>query len=347
MLQAALTAGTATRRSVFELFAGDCRRVGGTASWPGSAGPPALGASASTTRRCGSDRYRVVDARRWTGWPTIASPATSGATPRARSTSRGRRCWSSSHVSPRPCVLETLLLDLNHDSAIAAAASRMTRRRGPAVHRDGFPADPGVAAVAAARAAYIAGFAATSNLEAGRRYGVPTRGTSAHAFTLLHDNERRRSRAQVAALGAGTTLLVDTYDVTAAVRTGVELTAGRARRGPARLRRPGPAGQPGAATAGRARGGRRPGSWSPATWTSTRSRRWRRPGRRLRRGHRPGHRQRPADRGFVYKLVARADDAAGRPAGSRWPRRASARSASAVASGRSGDWTTTASPRPR
>ena len=43
-----------------------------------------------------------------------------------------------------------------------------------------------LAAVAAARAAYVAGFEATSNLAAGRRYGVPTRGTSAPSVTLLH-----------------------------------------------------------------------------------------------------------------------------------------------------------------
>jgi nicotinate phosphoribosyltransferase len=78
-------------------------------------------------------------------------------------------------------------------------------------------------AVAAARAAYIAGFASTSNLEAGRSYGVPTGGTAAHAFTLLHDNEREAFEAQVASLGQQTTLLVDTYDVTQAVRIAVEV----------------------------------------------------------------------------------------------------------------------------
>ena len=52
-----------------------------------------------------------------------------------------------------------------------------------------------LAAVAAARAAYVAGFEATSNLEAGRRYGVPTRGTSAHSFTLLHADERQAALA--------------------------------------------------------------------------------------------------------------------------------------------------------
>jgi nicotinate phosphoribosyltransferase len=79
------------------------------------------------------------------------------------------------------------------------------------------------AAVAAARAAYITGFATTSNLRAGRDYGVPTRGTSAHAFTLVHDSEREAFRAQLATLGKGTTLLVDTFDVADAVRAAVEL----------------------------------------------------------------------------------------------------------------------------
>jgi nicotinate phosphoribosyltransferase len=79
------------------------------------------------------------------------------------------------------------------------------------------------AAVAAARAAYVAGFAGTSNLAAGARHGIPTIGTAAHAFTLVHDDERAAFEAQVAALGAGTTLLVDTYDVTQGVRTAVEV----------------------------------------------------------------------------------------------------------------------------
>jgi len=78
-------------------------------------------------------------------------------------------------------------------------------------------------AVAAARAAYIAGFGATSNLEAGRTWGVPTMGTAAHAFTLLHDSEEDAFRAQVDALGPGTTLLVDTYDVDQAIETAVRV----------------------------------------------------------------------------------------------------------------------------
>src|SRR5690606_18723077 len=124
------------------------------------------------------------------------------------------------------CVLlETVILSiLNHDSAIAAAASRMSSAAGgrPLIEM-GARRTHELAAVAAARAAYIGGFASTSDLAAGFRYNIPTVGTSAHAFTLLHDTERDAFRAQVDSLGRGTTLLVDTYDVAEAVRTAVEI----------------------------------------------------------------------------------------------------------------------------
>ncbi|WP_224769370.1 nicotinate phosphoribosyltransferase [Nocardioides ochotonae] len=122
-------------------------------------------------------------------------------------------------------LLETLLLSIyNHDSAIASAASRMTCAAGdrPCIEM-GSRRTHEEAAVAAARAAYVAGFTASSNLAARQRYGVPSTGTSAHSFTLLHDSETEAFRAQVASLGADTTLLVDTYDVAAAVRTAVEV----------------------------------------------------------------------------------------------------------------------------
>src|SRR3954451_23879648 len=126
-------------------------------------------------------------------------------------------------------LLETLALSiLNHDSAIASAAARMV---GAACDRPciemGSRRTHEESAVAAARAAYLVAFASTSNLEAGRRYGVPTIGTSAHAFTLLHDDERAAFAAQVATLGAGTTLLVDTYDVEQGVRTAVEVAGSK------------------------------------------------------------------------------------------------------------------------
>lgn len=118
-------------------------------------------------------------------------------------------------------ILETVILSiLNHDVAVASAASRMVAHSmGRPIIEMGSRRTHEQAAVAAARAAYIAGFASTSNLQAGKRYGVPTAGTAAHAFTLLHDSEQEAFAAQVAALGVGTTLLVDTYDVTEGIAT--------------------------------------------------------------------------------------------------------------------------------
>ncbi|GIE29059.1 nicotinate phosphoribosyltransferase [Actinoplanes italicus] len=120
-------------------------------------------------------------------------------------------------------VLETLILSvLNHDCAIAAAAARMvTAARGRPIIEMGSRRTHEHAAVAAARAAYLAGFASTSNLAAGRAYGIPTTGTSAHAFTLLHDDEPAAFASQVAALGKNTTLLVDTYDISQGIRNAI------------------------------------------------------------------------------------------------------------------------------
>jgi nicotinate phosphoribosyltransferase len=122
-------------------------------------------------------------------------------------------------------LLETVLLSIyNHDSAIASAASRMTLAAGgrPCIEM-GSRRTHEQAAVAAARAAYVAGFDATSNLAARAAYGVPSAGTAAHSFTLLHDDEADAFRAQVQTLGVGTTLLVDTYDVAEAVGRAVEV----------------------------------------------------------------------------------------------------------------------------
>jgi nicotinate phosphoribosyltransferase len=122
------------------------------------------------------------------------------------------------------CVmLETLVLSvLNHDCAVAAAAARMvTAARGRPVIEMGSRRTHEQSAVAAARAAYLAGFAFSSNLEAGRRYGIPTTGTAAHAYTLLHDDEATAFASQIAALGKETTLLVDTYDITEGIRTAI------------------------------------------------------------------------------------------------------------------------------
>ena len=199
MLQAALADGTAHRRCVFEVFtrrlppgrrygvlAGTGRVLEALAAVPVRHGRARLAgrrAAWSTTRRSPT-------------WRTTGSPGRSSGTPRARRSSRRRRSWSSRARSPRPsCWRRVVLSILNYDSAVASAASRMTSA---AVDRP-VPGD-GVAARArgggrrGGRAAVVAGFAGTSNLEAGRRYGLATIGTAAHAFTLLHDDERDRVR---------------------------------------------------------------------------------------------------------------------------------------------------------
>lgn len=122
-------------------------------------------------------------------------------------------------------VLETLILSvLNYDTAVASAASRMVQAADsrPLIEMGARRASER-SAVAAARAAYIAGFDATSNLEAGRSYGIPTRGTAAHSFTLVHDSEEEAFQAQIASMGTGTTLLIDTYDIEAGVATAVKV----------------------------------------------------------------------------------------------------------------------------
>ena len=128
-------------------------------------------------------------------------------------------------------VLETVILSImNADSAVASAASRMvTAADGRPIIEMGSRRTHEYAAVTAARAAYLAGFDATSNLEAGYRYGIPVSGTAAHSWTLAHTNpdgtpnEEAAFRSQIDTLGVDTTLLVDTYDITKGVETAVKV----------------------------------------------------------------------------------------------------------------------------
>lgn len=128
-------------------------------------------------------------------------------------------------------VLETVILSImNADSAIASAAARMvTAADGRPIIEMGSRRTHEAAAVTAARAAYLAGFVGTSNLEAVCRYGIPGAGTAAHAWTLLHvnedgtPNEEAAFRSQIETLGVDTTLLVDTYDITNGVRTAIKV----------------------------------------------------------------------------------------------------------------------------
>jgi nicotinate phosphoribosyltransferase len=227
MVQAALAAGTARRRSVFELFA---RRLPEGRRYGVVAGVGRL-LEELVDFRFGEEEIAFLRREAVVDEPTLAWLADYRFGGDVWGYPEGELYFSHSPLVvveasfAEAVLLETLVLSIyNHDSAIASAASRMTWAAGdrPCIEM-GSRRTHEEAAVASARAAYVAGFASSSNLEARRRYGVPTAGTSAHSFTLLHDTEADAFRAQVDSLGTGTTLLVDTYDIAEAVRTGVEI----------------------------------------------------------------------------------------------------------------------------
>ncbi|WP_432844250.1 nicotinate phosphoribosyltransferase [Dactylosporangium sp. CA-092794] len=225
MLSAALRDGTADRRCVFEVFA---RRLPTGRRYGVVAGTGRL-VDLIGAFRFGPDEIEFLASR------GIVDPATAEWLSAYRFTGDvdgyaegelffpGSPILTVSGTFAECVVLETLILSvLNHDSAIAAAAARMvTAARGRSVIEMGSRRTQEESAVAAARAAYLAGFAFTSNLEAGRRYGIPTTGTAAHAFTLLHDSEPAAFASQVATLGKQTTLLVDTYDIAQGIRNAI------------------------------------------------------------------------------------------------------------------------------
>ncbi len=227
MVEAALRSGRAHRECVFEVFG---RRLPGERRYGVLAGTGRLLAAVEAFR-FGQAELEWLAAEKVVDDATLAYLANYRFRGSIEGYREGELYFPGSPVLTvrgtfaEAVVLETVILSiLNYDTAVATAAARMVSAA------DGRPlAEMGSrranesAAVAAARAAFIAGFSATSNLEAGRTWGVPTMGTAAHSFTLLHDSEEEAFRAQVDSLGSGTTLLVDTYDVQTAIETAVRI----------------------------------------------------------------------------------------------------------------------------
>jgi nicotinate phosphoribosyltransferase len=221
MVAAALADGTATRNCVFELFA---RRLPDGRRYGVVAGTGRLLESISRFRFGDQELTAlqgVVD-RGTLDW--LADYRFSGDVdgyPEGELYFPGSPILTVTGTFADAVMLETLALSiLNHDSAVASAAARMvTAAAGRPLIEMGSRRTHEAAAVAAARATYLAGFAATSNLESERRHGIPTAGTAAHAWILLHEDELVAFQSQVKALGPETTLLVDTYDI----RRGIEL----------------------------------------------------------------------------------------------------------------------------
>lgn len=227
MVEAALRSGRAHRECVFEVFA---RRLPGDRRYGVLAGTGRV-LDAITAFRFGMPELDFLATERVVDDATLAFLADYRFRGEVEGYREGEVYFPGSPVITvrgtfaEAVLLETVVLSvLNSDSAVATAAARMVAAAdGHPIAEMGSRRTGEYAAVAAARAAYIAGFSATSNLEAGRTWGIPTMGTAAHAFTLLHDSEEEAFRAQVAALGTGTTLLVDTYDVRQGVETAVRV----------------------------------------------------------------------------------------------------------------------------
>lgn len=227
MLAAALRDGTAARPSVFELFS---RRLSGGRRFGVVAGTGRL-LSLVRDFRFGDEELRFLRDNDIVDAAALAYLENYRFTGSIRGYREGELYFPGSPILTvegsfaDAVVLETLALSvLNHDSAVATAASRMSIAAGERPLAEmGSRRAAERSAVAAARAAYIAGFLATSNLEAGRQWGIPTMGTAAHSWTLLHDSEEEAFRAQIDSLGTDTTLLVDTYDIRVGVETAIRV----------------------------------------------------------------------------------------------------------------------------
>ena len=129
-------------------------------------------------------------------------------------------------------IVETYLLNcINFSTAVASKAARVATVCGPRPFVD-FSArrDHGAdAALLAARASYAGGAGATSNVLAGRRYGIPLSGTMAHSYVLAFRDEESAFRAFARLFPKGAVLLIDTFDTLAGARKAAAVAAELAR----------------------------------------------------------------------------------------------------------------------
>ncbi len=123
-------------------------------------------------------------------------------------------------------IVETALLTLiNFQTLIATKAARICQAaRGAPVLEFGLRRAQGIdGGLGASRAAYIGGAAATSNVLAGKLFGIPVRGTHAHSWVMFHGSDRAAFRAYAQALPGNCTFLVDTFDTLDGVRDAIEI----------------------------------------------------------------------------------------------------------------------------
>ena len=125
-------------------------------------------------------------------------------------------------------LVETpLLAILNYQTLVATKAARVVQAaRGAPVIEFGLRRAQGIdGGLSASRASYIGGCAGTSNVLAGKQFGIPVMGTHAHSWVMFHDDELASFRAYADVMPGNCTLLVDTYDSLEGVRHAI--TVGR------------------------------------------------------------------------------------------------------------------------
>jgi nicotinate phosphoribosyltransferase len=123
-------------------------------------------------------------------------------------------------------LLETALLNIvNFQSLVATKAARLVlAARGEPVIDFGLRRAQGIdGGLAASRAAYLGGCDATSNVLAGRLYGIPAKGTHAHSWVMSFDDELESFRTYAQAMPNNCVFLVDTYDTLEGVRHAIEV----------------------------------------------------------------------------------------------------------------------------
>jgi nicotinate phosphoribosyltransferase len=240
MLDAALADGTAAKPAVFEAYT---RRL---------PGPSQYGIVAGTDRAVDAIlSFRFTPGQlEWLRGADIVSERCLDylagyrfggdvyARPEGEAFASGSRILTVEAAFGQAIVLETIVLSaLNHGCTLATAAAAITAAaNGKPVTEMGSRRTHPAFAVDAGRAAWIAGFVSTSNLEAGMRYGVPVSGTAAHAWTLAHLDEKDAFHAQIAALGVSTTLLVDTYGIRQGIGHAVAAANASGATGPGSIR---------------------------------------------------------------------------------------------------------------
>jgi len=123
-------------------------------------------------------------------------------------------------------IIETPLLNLlNFQTLIATKAARVCQAtRGEPVLEFGLRRAQGIdGGLAASRAAYVGGVAATSNVLAGKLFGIPVRGTHAHSWVMSFDDEPEAFEAYARAMPNNCVFLVDTYDTLRGVQHAVDI----------------------------------------------------------------------------------------------------------------------------